>query len=89
LTLARPVPRSPGVGRAPPAPRAIGTVRFAVTPWAHVRCGEYDFGATPFPDQEMSVGSYDCTFRNPDLGTKFQKLEVVQNKVAVVSVKFR
>ena len=72
-------------------PRGVGTVRFVVTPvgaWANVSCGSYNFGATPFPDKQLPSGVYDCTFSNPELGTRREKVEVRANDLSKVTVKF-
>jgi hypothetical protein len=68
--------------------KAMGKVRFAVTPWADVSCGPHRFGQTPFADQQLPVGTYECTFVNPDHGTRIQKVEVKPNTLAKVTVRF-
>ncbi len=68
--------------------RAFGTVRFVATPWAEVSCGEYKFGPTPFPDQHLPVGIYDCRFTNPQHGTRTERVEVRANFTSRVTVKF-
>jgi eukaryotic-like serine/threonine-protein kinase len=67
---------------------AKGKVRFAVTPWANVSCGQYDLGATPFADKELPVGVYSCKFTHPEHGTRIERVEVKANSVIKVSVKF-
>lgn len=68
------VRRPPPPDAARPEPQSLtGTVRFTVTPWAFVECPPYDFKDTPFGPQQMAVGEYVCTFRNPDLGKTVQR----------------
>ncbi len=83
--------------RRPPPPDvkdvkpATGTVRFLVVPitaWATVACDGRKLGDTPMQDQKLAAGSYECTFTNPDLGTKTQRVEVRANTVSKVTVKF-
>jgi serine/threonine-protein kinase len=66
-----------------------GRVRFEVTPWANVTCNSRKLGPTPFlVDQYLRAGTYQCTFVNPERGTKTQKIEVVANTVQTVRVQF-
>ena len=69
-----------------PAENRLGTVRFAVTPWAEVSCNGRLLGSTPLRDVKLPAGSYDCKFSHPELGTRTQRVEVkpsVHNKVVV------
>jgi len=66
----------------------VGTVRFAVTPWAIVSCGRFNFGSTPFPDKQLPPGTYDCVFRNPEFGAKSERIEVRANETRKVTVRF-
>ena len=68
--------------------RGVGTVRFAVTPWAEVTCGGHRLGNTPFPDQRLPAGSYECRFTHPELGTRTQRVEVRANEESRVTLKF-
>jgi serine/threonine-protein kinase len=78
-------PRDP-----PEVARATGTVRFVVDPWATVDCGPaFQFGDTPFPDKQMPVGEYRCTFTNPDHGQKSAQVKVEANRLVKVRVSFR
>jgi serine/threonine-protein kinase len=74
----------------PEVARATGTVRFVVDPWATVDCGPaFQFGDTPFPDKQMPVGEYRCTFTNPDHGQKTAQVKVEANRLVKVRVSFR
>ncbi len=70
-----------------PEPKAVGTVRFAVKPWATVDCPPFKFGETPFGDKQIPAGDYTCTFSNSELGAKQVKQVKVEpgvmTKVAV------
>lgn len=68
--------------------RGTGTVRFAVTPWAEVSCGSHRLGSTPFGDQQLPAGTYQCRFVNPELGTRTRRVEVRPNVVSRVIVVF-
>jgi hypothetical protein len=72
-----------------PEPKATGTVRFVVKPWATVECGPFKFGDTPFPDKQMPVGEYRCTFTNPELGSQTKVVRVEANAVVKVPVSFQ
>jgi hypothetical protein len=66
-----------------------GTVRFVVTPWANVSCGGWLVGQTPFQEQRLPVGAYECELSNPELGiTERVNVEVRANRRSVVRVKF-
>ncbi len=91
----RPTLRGPQPGPRPGPPTVVvdpargkGKVRFVVNPWAQVDCPPYkNFGATPFPEVEMSAGEYRCTFSNPDLGKQLTRLVRVEaDKLAKVQV---
>ncbi|MHB8872884.1 MAG: protein kinase domain-containing protein [Myxococcaceae bacterium] len=71
-------------------PRGFGTVVFVVKPWAKVVCGTHDLGETPFPEQRLPAGGYDCKFTNPDLkATQTRHIEVKANApTQVINVKF-
>ncbi len=71
-----------------PAEIRLGTVRFAVTPWAEVSCNGRVLGSTPLRDIQLPAGSYDCKFSNPELGTRTQRVEVKPNVHNKVVVKF-
>jgi hypothetical protein len=82
-------PPPPTVQTAPPEPKpVVGTVRFAVTPWADVTCGKFRFGSTPFEDKHLPPGIYDCVFRNPEFGAKSERVEVRANVTSRVTVRF-
>jgi serine/threonine-protein kinase len=80
-----PVKRDPVEPRT--EPKGVGTVRFAVKPWATVDCPPYKFGDTPFGDKQIPAGEYTCTFSNSELGAKQVKQVRVEpgvmTKVAV------
>ena len=63
-------------------------VRFAVTPWAEVTCGERHLGSTPLRDVSFVVGVYECKFSNPELGTQTRRVEVKPDGHTTVVVKF-
>jgi hypothetical protein len=76
----------------PEVTKATGTVRFVVRPtttYATVECGPYKFGDTPFPDKQLPVGEYRCTFTNPDLGQKTAQVKVEPNALVKVSISFQ
>jgi hypothetical protein len=79
-----------GPAPAPAAAEARGPqVRFEADPWAEVTCGGKRLGQTPFETLELRVGTYDCTFFNPQLQkTLDQRIEVKSTGLNVVSVKF-
>jgi serine/threonine-protein kinase len=81
----RPTPTVSAVAAA-----ATGMVRFKVEPWAVVECqpNNYRFGSTPFSDQSMRVGHYECTFTHPQLGTQTRAVDVTANQRTKVLVKF-
>jgi serine/threonine protein kinase len=68
--------------------RGVGTVSFVVKPWANVVCGTSALGETPFKDQRMQAGEYDCKFTNPDFKAQTRHIEVKANERQVVTVKF-
>ncbi|HEX8819673.1 MAG TPA: serine/threonine-protein kinase [Archangium sp.] len=66
-------------------------VRFVVKPlsvWAEVSCNGTKMGETPFRDVQMTVGSYDCKFSNPDQGTRTRRVEVKPGVPNIVVVQF-
>ncbi len=66
-------------------------VRFVVKPitvWAEVSCNGTKMGETPFRDVQMTVGTYDCKFSNPDQGTRTRRVEVKPNVPNIVVVQF-
>jgi eukaryotic-like serine/threonine-protein kinase len=76
-----------------PAPvRATGSLRFAFSPveaYANVRCGHFDLGQAPgIGDQRIPVGTYECTFINPELGIRKRRVEVRPNARTTVKVEF-
>jgi serine/threonine protein kinase len=84
--IARP---EPARERPVEAPRATGTVRFVVKPWATVSCGAaFEFGDTPFADQQMPAGDHRCTFTHPDFGQKTVRVHVDANALVKVPVAF-
>jgi hypothetical protein len=88
--VVRPVKRPPPVDpvRLPEAKPAMGTVRFTVSPWAFVECPPYNFRDTPFGPQQMAVGEYVCTFKNPELGKSVVRTVRVEpgNRTPAVTV---
>jgi hypothetical protein len=75
--------------KAPPREKAeLGTVRFQVSPWATVSCGEFHFGSTPFSDKQLPPGTYECVFTNPEFGTRTARVLVKPNGLEKVTVKF-
>ena len=46
--------------------KETGKLTSYVRPWAEVRCGPHNLGSTPFPPKELPVGTYRCTFTNPE-----------------------
>ncbi|MDQ3263666.1 MAG: protein kinase [Myxococcota bacterium] len=67
---------------------AKGKVRFVVTPWATVSCNSLELGETPLADQELAVGTYQCRFVHPELGTVHRRVEVRANDLSKVLVQF-
>jgi serine/threonine protein kinase len=66
-------------------------VRFVVKPitvWAEVSCNGARMGETPFRDVQMTVGTYDCKFSNPDQGTRSKRVEVKPGIPNIVVVQF-
>ena len=76
------------VALPPPSKKEVGTVRFIVKPWASVQCGSIKLGDTPFADKALPVGSYECTFTNPDFPEQKQTVTVKANESIRVSVNF-
>ena len=69
--------------------KGIGTVRFAVKPWATVDCPPYKFGDTPFGDKQIPAGEYTCTFSNSELGAKqVKQVKVEAGAKTTVAVTF-
>jgi serine/threonine-protein kinase len=56
--------------------------------WAEVSCNGTKMGETPFRDVQMTVGSYDCKFSNPDQGTRTRRVEVKPGVPNIVVVQF-
>ncbi len=67
---------------------AKGKVRFVVNPWATVSCNSMELGETPLADQELAVGTYQCRFVHPELGTVTRRVEVRANDLSKVLVQF-
>jgi serine/threonine-protein kinase len=67
-----------------------GTVRFVVKPWAEVECPGIGIkDTTPFADKLVAVGSYTCTFTNPEFPAAQTKLVKVEpNQTTKVQVNF-
>ncbi len=66
-------------------------VRFVVKPitvWAEVFCSGVRVGETPFQDVRLPVGTHECRFSNPELGTRSRRVEVKPNVPNVVVVQF-
>ena len=66
-------------------------VRFVVKPisaWAEVFCGGSKMGETPFEAVQMTVGTHECRFSNPELGTRSRRVEVKPNAPNIVVVQF-
>ncbi len=66
-------------------------VRFVVKPitvWAEVSCNGTKMGETPFRDVQMTVGTYECKFSNPDQGTRTRRVEVRPGVPNIVVVQF-
>jgi len=87
--------RHGGSQTRPPVPtdaaprKEFGTVRFVVQPWATVTCNALKLGDTPFPDQRLPAGTYECTFVNADLAQSRKETVVVKpNEMVKVAVKF-
>jgi hypothetical protein len=80
--------QAPAAAEAPAEARAP-QVRFEADPWAEVTCGGKRLGQTPFETVELRVGTYDCTFFNPQLQqTRVQRIEVKSTSHNVFSEKF-
>jgi serine/threonine protein kinase len=72
-----------------PAEARTPQVRFTADPWAEVTCGGKLLGQTPFETVELRVGTYDCTFFNPQLQqTRVRRIEVKPTGHNVFSEKF-
>jgi hypothetical protein len=68
-----------------------GKISFVLTPleaWADVTCGGRKVGQAPMAAQDFPVGTYDCTFANPDLGTRTAHFEVKSGVNKPVRVQF-
>ncbi len=66
-----------------------GTVRFAVKPWAMVECPGIGIkDESPFPDKPVPVGTYTCTFTNPDFPAQTKVVKVEPNQTTKVQVNF-
>jgi hypothetical protein len=65
-------------------------VRFVVKPWAEVECPGIGIkDTTPFADKQVAVGSYTCTFTNPEFPAPQTKLVKVEpNQTTKVQVNF-
>jgi serine/threonine-protein kinase len=74
-----------------PAEARKAMVRFVVKPitvWAEVSCNGTKMGETPFRDVQMTVGTYECKFSNPDQGTRTRRVEVKPGVPNIVVVQF-
>ena len=72
-----------------PQSSARGTMRFVVKPWADVECREAGIkDTTPFQDKQVPVGSYSCTFTNPDFPPQTKLVRVEANTTVKVQVNF-
>lgn len=70
-------------------PRASGTLRIAVTPWAEVEIDGKAQGMTPMPPQKLSVGTHKLKLSNPEYGQPVSKTIVISNnKETVVKYDF-
>jgi eukaryotic-like serine/threonine-protein kinase len=81
----------PEVRETRPQESRKAMVRFVVKPitvWAEVSCNGTKMGETPFRDVQMTVGTYDCKFSNPDQGTRTRRVEVKPNVPNIVVVQF-
>jgi hypothetical protein len=79
----------PEVKPVPVAAAGRGTVRFVVKPWAEVECREAGIkDTTPFQDKLVPVGSYSCTFTNPEFPAQTRTVHVEPNTTVKVSVNF-
>jgi serine/threonine-protein kinase len=79
------------VREARPQESRKAMVRFVVKPitvWAEVSCNGTKMGETPFRDVQMTVGTYDCKFSNPDQGTRTRRVEVKPSVPNIVVVQF-
>ncbi len=66
-----------------------GTLRFVVKPWAEVECREAGIkDTTPFQDKSVPVGSYACTFTNPEYPPQTKLVRVEANQTVKVQVNF-
>jgi serine/threonine-protein kinase len=76
--------------KPPIAAGGKGTVRFVVKPWAEVECPGIGIkDTTPFADKQVAVGSYTCTFTNPEFPAPQTKLVKVEpNQTTKVQVNF-
>ena len=83
-------PVRPVVSETRETPRKA-MVRFVVKPitvWAEVSCNGARMGETPFRDVQMTVGTYECKFSNPDQGTRTRRVEVKPGIPNIVVVQF-
>jgi eukaryotic-like serine/threonine-protein kinase len=76
-----------------PRPQEVrkSLVRFVVKPvgvWATVSCNGRLLGDTPFGDKELAIGSHECKFSNPELGTRSRRIDVKPNAHNTVVVEF-
>jgi hypothetical protein len=87
--MVRPSGSAPeSAGAAPQEEARAPQVRFMADPWAEVTCGGKRLGQTPFETQELRVGTYDCTFFNPQLQKTVDRRIEVKPGGLNVSVKF-
>ena len=66
-----------------------GTVRFAVSPYATVKCDDLDLGDVPPADRKLPVGTYHCVLTNPDTNQRHsEQVKVEPNTTTKVQYKF-
>ena len=66
-----------------------GTVRFAVSPYATVECGDLKLGEVPPADRKLPVGTYSCVLTNPDTNQRHTEVVKVEaNTTTKVQYKF-
>lgn len=86
FTLERVAPRTAGVSSG-----GTGKISFVLKPldaWADVTCGGRKIGQAPMAAQSFPVGTYDCTFENPDLGMRTAHFDVKAGPNKPVFVQF-
>ena len=66
-----------------------GTIALNAIPWADVWIDGAKVGETPIGNLELTIGSHEIVFRNPDLGEQRHAVTITMDKAARLSVDLR